>query len=254
MSTAITLIKNDFVSNSDVDVLRTSKFKGFTEAEVHYSLSVCRHLQLNPLLNQIHFVKRGNAVTAQVGIDGFRLAAQRTSQYAGSDEAVFEEKDSVPVKATVTVYRMINGHRCPFTASARWSEYKPSAGDHMWKKMPFTMLAKCAEALALRKAFPAELSDLYSNEEMEQANAIQSKAESLNANRNSIVEVETESKPDLGEYVCRVGKKYVNKKLKDIPLQELKDFCSWIQDLNSPSDALLDFEMNANKFLESEAK
>src|ERR1039457_5723228 len=84
------------LSSGDLAVLKNSKFKGFTDPEINYARSVCAHLQLNPLLNQIHFVKRKNhsdgtySVTVQVGIDGFRLAAERTGKYAGSDDPVFE--------------------------------------------------------------------------------------------------------------------------------------------------------------------
>src|ERR1039457_3845477 len=86
----------DLLSQGDLTVLRNSKFKGFTDSEVGYARSVCSHLQLNPLLNQIHFVKRKNhtdgtyTVTVQVGLDGFRLAAERLGKYAGSDDPVFE--------------------------------------------------------------------------------------------------------------------------------------------------------------------
>lgn len=82
-----------------------------------------------------------------------------------------------PNKATVTVYRMVSGTRVPFTASARWKEYAQTDKDGnpvaMWKKMPYLMLAKVAEALALRKAFPNDLSGLYTNEEMAQADVEQ---------------------------------------------------------------------------------
>ena len=69
----------------------------------------------------------------------------------------------------MTVWRFVQGQRCAFAATARWAEYKPDANDFMWKKMPHTMLAKCAEALALRKGFPKQLAGLYAKEEMEQA-------------------------------------------------------------------------------------
>jgi hypothetical protein len=78
-----------------------------------------------------------------------------------------------PYKASVTVYKMVSGQRCAFSASALWDEYCQLAKDGkptvMWQKMPYLMLAKCAEALALRKAFPAELSGVYTHEEMMQA-------------------------------------------------------------------------------------
>ena len=78
---------------------------------------------------------------------------------------------SVDFEATVRVHRDRGmGNRGAWSATARWSEYYP--GDqqgHMWKKMPNRMLEKCAEALALRKAFPSELSGLYVREELDQA-------------------------------------------------------------------------------------
>jgi phage recombination protein Bet len=190
MSNALQLSTNnaietkDILTSQDIDILRNSKFKGFTDAEIAFSARICSHLQLNPMLNQIHFVKRGNAITPQVGIDGFRLVAQRGGGYAGQDDAEFTGTNpKQPEKATVTVYRNVDGVRCAFTASARWVEYCPQGGqDHMWRKMPFTMLAKCAEALALRKAFPAELSAIRSEEEMAQADtAPVSKATNLNS-------------------------------------------------------------------------
>jgi len=100
-----------------------------------------------------------------------RQRAADTGEMAGSDDPRFDE-DAVgpPFAATVTVYRLTQGQRFAYTATARWSEYKPAQNDFMWRKMPHTMLGKCAEALALRKGFPRQLAGLYAKEELEQVN------------------------------------------------------------------------------------
>lgn len=139
---------------------------------------------LDPIVGQIRPVLRQNNKTKewqmaiQTSIDGYRLIADRTGLYAGSDDPVYEDDPSPgsfkrPAKATVTVWKFVQGQRCAFTATARWSEYFPQleSQQFMWRKMPYLMLAKCAEALALRKAFPADLSGIYTDDEMQQAGA-----------------------------------------------------------------------------------
>src|SRR3990167_5217599 len=109
-----------------------------------------------------------------------RLTAQRTKQYAGSDDIVYFPEDQLakyPTRATASVYKMIEGTKVGFTATARWAEYvqldnKTKQPNDMWEKMPYNQLGKCAEALALRKGFPAELSGMYADEEMQQADNI----------------------------------------------------------------------------------
>ena len=145
-------------------------------------LYTCKRTGLDPLTKQIYAVFRWNTrlgketMAIQSGIDGFRLVAQRTKEYAGQDDVIFDpadEKAKYPTKASVTIYKLIGGQRVPFIASARWNEYvqldKNKLPKSMWVNMPYLMLGKCAEALALRKAFPNELSGIYSDEEMAQA-------------------------------------------------------------------------------------
>jgi phage recombination protein Bet len=125
-------------------------------------INVAKARGLDPLMNQIHGVKRSGKMVIQVGIDGHRAIAERTGKYAGSDEPVYEYKENKLVKATTTVYKMVQGQRCPFTASAKWDEYAPSGTQaFMYNKMPETMLGKCSEVKALRKAFPSLLEGLY---------------------------------------------------------------------------------------------
>lgn len=203
----------NLITPTDVAILTQSKFKGFEPHEVAYAVKIAGALKLNPLVNQIHFIKRKNrdgsySITPQTGIDGFRLTAQRAGGYAGSDEPIFEYEGANkkrPAKATVTVYRLVDGHRCAFTGSARWDEYYPGS-NQMWDKMPHNQLAKCAEALALRKAFPAELSNVYTEDEMAQASA-PTKAQDIEAKvKDEPIEVDSEvvSEPTPQSGECRL--------------------------------------------------
>ena len=124
---------------------------------------------IHPLDRLLHFSKRGGKYVPVTSIDYMRSRAAMTQDYAGQDDAIFTGTPKTgDFTATITVYRIVHDQRCGFTATARWSEYKPDH-DFMWVKMPHTMLGKCAEALALRKGFPQELSGLYEAAELEQA-------------------------------------------------------------------------------------
>lgn len=166
------LVTDDAWPAEQVDLLKRTICKDSTDDEFKLFLHVARRAGLDPFARQIHAVRRWNDkagrydMIIQTGIDGFRLTAERTGKYAGSDDPVFDDEKK-PTRATVTVYKMVDGVRCPFSATARWEEYFP--GDKqgfMWRKMPCVMLGKCAEAQALRKAFPMELSAVYSEEEL----------------------------------------------------------------------------------------
>jgi len=163
------IIKYDNITPAQVDLIKSQIAKDATDDELKLFLHVADKSGLDPLTKHIYFIKRGGKMTIQTAIDGFRSIADRTGQYSSSDDPIFEEKDGKPIKATVTVGKRVQGVEGKFTATARWLEYYPDKNRFMWDKMPHTMLGKCAEALALRKAFPQQLSGLYTSDEMDQA-------------------------------------------------------------------------------------
>ena len=167
MTTEITTYEN--ITPAQVDLIKSQIAVGATNDELKLFLHVADKSGLDALSKQIYFIKRGGKMTIQTAIDGFRSIADRTGQYCSSDDPIFEEKDGKLTKATVTVGKRVQGVEGKFTATARWDEYYPDKNTFMWDKMPYTMLGKCAEALALRKAFPQQLSGLYTGDEMDQA-------------------------------------------------------------------------------------
>lgn len=174
-------------STEQIALIKDQVAEGCTDLELQYFLEVAKKRGLDPFDKQIYAIKRnvkkGNQwvskMTIQVGIDGFRLIAHRTGEYCGC-------ADAEPRMATdpdgrrrryveVTVKRLNRGANmvCDYTARAYWDEYVQTKRDGsptaMWQRMPYAMLSKCAEALALRKAFPEQLSGLYTHDEMAQA-------------------------------------------------------------------------------------
>lgn len=177
-------------TRSQINLMKRTIAKGSTDDELRMFIQVCKGASLNPFLKQVYLVKRwdsreGREVgTIQVGIDGFRSIAEGSGSYAGNDDPKFGQEKTIkqkndkqevtfnaPEYATVTVYKIVQGVRCPFTATARWAEYFPAqfGNGFQWRMRPYLMLGKCAEALALRKAFPKLFSGMY--EEAELANA-----------------------------------------------------------------------------------
>ncbi len=158
------------VTNEQIDLIKRTVAKDATTAELQLYLYDCARHGVHPLDRLLHFTKRSGKYTPITSIDLLRSRASDSGDLGGIDDAQYSGEPMVDgFAARVTVYRIVQGQRCPFSATARWSEYKPAENDFMWRKMPHLMLGKCAEALALRKAFPRQLAGLYAKEEMDQA-------------------------------------------------------------------------------------
>lgn len=161
-------------SREQVDLIKTTIAKGASDPELALFLAQCERTGLDPFARQIYFIKRGGIGKAEVSIDGFRVVAERTGEMDGSesfwcgDDGGWTDvwlKKEQPLAAKTIVYR--KGCTHPFVGVAKFSEYHVPG--NMWTKMPANQIAKCSEALALRKAFPHQLSGLYTDDEMAQA-------------------------------------------------------------------------------------
>ena len=167
-----------------VNLIKSQVAPKATDDELKLFLHQCSRTGLDPFSRQIYAIHRntrdanGNYVakmSIQVSIDGFRAIAERSGDYAGQDEPIFETDDKGNlVSCKITVFRFKNDVRYPAAVGvAYWEEYKQTdfKGNlsPMWAKMPRVMLSKVAESLALRKAYPNDLSGLYTSEEMSQA-------------------------------------------------------------------------------------
>lgn len=164
-----------------IEAVRQTLCPQANDAELHIFAEVCAKTGLDPFTRQICAFKTGTGEYAKmafhVTIDGFRLIAARTGELNGMASPLYSTAENpnqwievlppsvLPYACKITVYR--KGVEYPFSVTAKYSSYcNPKSP--VWQKMPEVMIAKCAEALALRKAFPNELSGLYSPEEMEQ--------------------------------------------------------------------------------------
>lgn len=182
------LVTREYLTEK-AELVRQLYAPGTSDLEFEHFIETCATRGLNPLAKQIYCVMRNQKTdegwkkvpTIQTSIDGYRLIAQRTGEYRGQvgphwcgPDGVWREvwlDDVPPAAARVGVLR--EGFGEPLYGVARWASYvqtnKDGSPSKFWAQMPDVMLAKVAESLALRKAFPEELSGLYTSEEMGQA-------------------------------------------------------------------------------------
>jgi phage recombination protein Bet len=180
------LVKLDF-TDEQIALIKSQVAPLATNDELRLFLHFAKRTGLDPLARQIYAIHRQqknakgewvNKMTIQTSIDGFRVIAERSGDYAGQDEPVFTyDNNNNLLSCKITVYRFRGDVRYAAAVGvAFWAEYCQTTKDGnpmgLWAKMPHTMLAKVAESLALRKAYPQDLSGLYTSEEMSQAEEV----------------------------------------------------------------------------------
>jgi phage recombination protein Bet len=197
-------------------LISTTIAPGCSGDELRLFAYACQRTGLDPFSKQIYAIKRGGKMQIQAGIDGLRAIAERTGELDGSATEWCGEdgqwtdvwlSSKPPAAAKTTIWR--KGSQHAFIGVARFADY--NAGQGLWSKMPAAMIAKCSEALALRKAFPANLSGVYSADEMQQADDVQP------------VQVSVEAEPVGDEQIFNAGKAAIAKAKSIEDLQKVNE-------------------------------
>jgi len=230
------------ITPEQVDLVKSVVFKGATDEELKLFFFECRRRGVHPLDRLIHPVVRkdkdgARRVSFQTSIDLFRSEAEGTGEYRGQKDVEYgpmtewdkiDKKVPEYAKATIKRFDEHTGDIIEISATAYWEEYYP--GEQLgfqWRKMPRLMLGKCAEALALRKAFPRKLAGLYTFEEMQLTDII-SQGKGKNSTNEPQRKSEKKEPPPEGE-------KSVKEKLHE----ELSLYCQF-------EDGTVDMNMYAS--------
>ena len=165
-------MKRQPLSNSDTALLRRTVTAQLSDDEHELFIKACQRSSLDPFARQIYFIRDRGKFTIEATIDGMRLAAERTGNYAGQLGPDWCGPDGIwkdvwtgtqpPHAARVGILRKEFSE--PIWGKCLFSEL--DQGGEFWQRMPANQLAKCAEAAGFRKAFPNQFSGLYTSEEL----------------------------------------------------------------------------------------
>lgn len=210
--------------------LKNSLYTGARDESIKMVLDYCKAAKLDPMQKPVHIVPMSvkNALTGKyeykdvvmAGVGLYRIQAARSNQYAGVSEPEFGEdvkcnlggvEITYPKWCKVTVKKLVNNTIVEFTAKEYWLENYAAKKDTstpntMWQKRPYGQLAKCAEAQALRKAFPEIVSQHPTAEEMEgkhfnelemEVKNLTQKSQSISSKLDSVLSNQEEEVKDL---------------------------------------------------------
>lgn len=172
-------------TRAQVELVKDTIARGASDDELMLFLMLAKRTGLDPFSKQIYLIERrtkegDNWITKrqpQTGIDGLRLIADRTGNYAPGRQPSFEyDTDGRLFSATAYVCKYVRNEWREVAATAHYAEYVQTKRDgtpnQMWADKPHVMLAKCAEALALRRAFPAEMGGVYTGDEIRDSDPV----------------------------------------------------------------------------------
>lgn len=202
------------LTREQIQLIKDTIARGCTDEELQHFILVCNRLRLDPFSKQIYLIKRWDkkanrhVASVQVSIDGFRAVAARSREYRGQTmrswcgwDGVWHDVwlgEDAPVAARVGVWR--EGFKEPLVCTALYKSYAQDT--NLWRTMGEVMLLKCAEALALRAAFPDELGGVYTTDEMDQAggNPLPAPKQPESFPLASLPAAEAQQRPQEAEY------------------------------------------------------
>ena len=254
-----------------ISLIKDTVCKGASDDELKLFLYVAQKTGLDPLTKQIYSIARwdsklGREVrTNQTSIDGYRVVAERSGSYAGQLGPFFCGKDGIwkdiwledgpPIAAKVGVLR--SDFKEPLYSVAMFESYVQKFYDkktgkwetgQFWKKFPELMIAKVAEALALRKAFPQDLSGIFTKEEMDQANSEeQPLIENKETKRNTI-------KEDIKEMQKDITKDATQKAKEDLENLKIRKSTEELKKNSVKKDEIIDVEIVDSKAEELQSR
>ena len=202
------------------NTLKNTLYSGAKDESIIMVLDYCKAAEIDPMQKPVHIVPMWDKNlkcmkdTIMAGIGLYRIQAARSNQYGGVSEPEYGKtisaklggvEISYPEWCKVIVKKIVQGVLVEFAAKEYWVENYATAKkdtiapNTMWKKRPFAQLAKCAEAQALRKAFPELVSHHPTAEEMEGKSFIenditpQAKAKDLSSKLDNVLLKQTQS-------------------------------------------------------------